>query len=296
MRSLVAAVYKLEGDGLEILLAHLLVEELRERGRSLGKRGMLPNVDAVLRADAKLVQGVKIRKFWIKHGGWFDAKIVSTVQVESTLEPDKIVQAWTVKYDADNTTEDLEEHEIRPLLDTLDMPERKDIVDALAPGFLYLENRLTGNCDAPYDCSDTYELFRLARLFDPAFAAMTKPGADDVKELVAIASFAERGDALLDGMISELPKYLAAAAQLTVERDDVHEFTDSVLQFWRTHASELKCWALAARIMFALAPSSASCERVFSLLDSCFGREQLRSLSDYIEASLMLIYNTRRLG
>ena len=52
----------------------------------------------------------------------------------------------------------------------------------------------------------------------------------------------------------------------------------------------------AARIIFALAPSSAASERVFSLVNSMFGKEQLKSLADFIQGSLMLRYNKRVVG
>ena len=41
---------------------------------------------------------------------------------------------------------------------------------------------------------------------------------------------------------------------------------------------------------------SASCERVFALLKSLFGEQQMSALADYVQASLMLNYNGRRVG
>ena len=51
-----------------------------------------------------------------------------------------------------------------------------------------------------------------------------------------------------------------------------------------------------ARIVFAISPNSASCERVFALLKNLFGEEQSLSLADYVQASLMLNYNDRSVG
>ena len=45
-----------------------------------------------------------------------------------------------------------------------------------------------------------------------------------------------------------------------------------------------KAWALAARIVFALAPNSASCERAFALLKNLFGEQQMSALADYVQA------------
>jgi hypothetical protein len=73
-------------------------------------------------------------------------------------------------------------------------------------------------------------------------------------------------------------------------------FTSSVLKFWRTHRSQLPTWAKAARIVFALSPNSASCERAFSLLASMFSPEQKATLADVIQAALMMRYNKREVG
>jgi hypothetical protein len=60
-------------------------------------------------------------------------------------------------------------------------------------------------------------------------------------------------------------------------------------------------WALAARthlarIVFAISPDSASCERVFALLKNLFNEQQMSSLADYVQAALMLNYNKRCVG
>ena len=49
-------------------------------------------------------------------------------------------------------------------------------------------------------------------------------------------------------------------------------------------------------IVFAISPSSASCERVFSLLKLMFNEQQISSLADAIRAALMLRYNDRIVG
>ena len=54
--------------------------------------------------------------------------------------------------------------------------------------------------------------------------------------------------------------------------------------------------AQAARIVFALSPNSAACERVFSLVKRLFGEQQMDSLSDYLNAALKLNFNGRTVG
>ena len=74
------------------------------------------------------------------------------------------------------------------------------------------------------------------------------------------------------------------------------DYSEAILKWWRTHSHAFPCWARAARIVFALSPNSASCERVFSLLKVLFGEQQISVLGDYIRAALMLRYNGRRVG
>ena len=45
--------------------------------------------------------------------------------------------------------------------------------------------------------------------------------------------------------------------------------------------------------MSLLQPSSGAAERVFSVLNNSFGKRQLSTLEDYVEASVMLQYNKR---
>ena len=66
---------------------------------------------------------------------------------------------------------------------------------------------------------------------------------------------------------------------------------------WRNNTDDaISAWVDAATIVFAIAPNSASCERVFALLKNMFGEQQMSSLSDYVQAALMLNYNGRKIG
>jgi len=49
------------------------------------------------------------------------------------------------------------------------------------------------------------------------------------------------------------------------------DYSDAILDWWRTNSSTLPAWALEARIVVAISPNSASCERVFALLKNLFG-------------------------
>ena len=67
-------------------------------------------------------------------------------------------------------------------------------------------------------------------------------------------------------------------------------------RWWRDNAPAVPAWAKAARIAFALTCTSAAAERVFSMVESMFGEEQVRSLADQLQAGVMLRYNKRIVG
>ena len=90
-----------------------------------------------------------------------------------------------------------------------------------------------------------------------------------------------------------LPELASRAGSF--DHGDIAAFTEAMLLWWRNHKGELPAWSEAARIMFALTPNSAACERVFSLLKIMFSDEQRSCLGDMLQGSLMLRYNKRQL-
>jgi len=63
------------------------------------------------------------------------------------------------------------------------------------------------------------------------------------------------------------------------------------MTFWKQYANNVPKWKETAAKVLLLQPSSAAAEHVFSLLKNSFGDQQLHSLEDYIEASLIIQYN-----
>lgn len=140
------------------------------------------------------------------------------------------------------------------------------------------------------------QVTKVARAFDPFYAAQFLSPAmiDDI--VAAVNPFMTHVSP--EALKVELPAYLAAAKDVdTLNYDDVREFSDSILQFWkRTSKTEMKEWRKAAQIMFAMSPNSASCERVFSLLDCMYSHLQMHTLADHLQASLMMRYNKRSIS
>lgn len=89
--------------------------------------------------------------------GCCTAKVTSSRLVESSIYPGLKRRAYSVLWAEDNTTQELEEEELRPLIHVGEMPDRVGIVDALAQAFNYLEARITGAVDiAAYSCEHMY--------------------------------------------------------------------------------------------------------------------------------------------
>ena len=97
-------------------------------------------------------------------------------------------------------------------------------------------------------------------------------------------------------MKNQLHKYLAACQGFTVPKADVDIYSEGILDWWRTNGNSFPVWAHAARIVFAISPNSAACERIFALLKAMYGDEQYSTLADAMQAALMLRHHDRRVG
>ena len=102
---------------------------------------------------------------------------------------------------------------------------------------------------------------------------------------------------MVPALLKELPTYLSlAASSPPFDRTDMPDYSAKLLRWWRDNCPSLPAWSKAARMVFALSCTSAASERVFSLVDAMFGRDQLRSLADQLQAGVMLRYNKRIVG
>jgi len=91
-------------------------------------------------------------------------------------------------------------------------------------------------------------------------------------------------------MVAELHKYDQACEKLDWSNDDYQKRLVKVVTFWSSHRL-LPAWSEFAHLVFLLQPTSACVERAFSMLKYIMGPQQMHSLRDKIEATLMLRYN-----
>lgn len=149
-------------------------------------------------------------------------------------------------------------------------------LSCVQPGLDYYRECLAGCMKIPLAA------FKAARLFCPFKINEMQPDFADVDNL-SVLPFLD--STAIANLKLELPQYIAAS-------EDTNP-TYSPLEFWRNHEISLPAWASAAKKMVLVQPSSAACERVFSLMNNTFNHQQDCSLQDYIETSLMMQYNGR---
>ena len=206
--------------------------------------------------------------------------------------PTPVKPAYEITY-SDGSKIEYEEREVRNWIDVRKFPEWQKAVNSVKQTYTYLENRLTDNCQAPYHCSSSYEVCRVSQLFDPSFAAASLTPAFVDELCAAIPALSSQTASLK----AEVDAYrVAARAAPELDHSDVKAFTESVLEFWRKQGNHMPKWRAAARIVFAIPPTSAASERVFALLEAMFGKGHDSALSDLIQAALMLRYNKRTVG
>ena len=143
------------------------------------------------------------------------------------------------------------------------------------PGITYFQNQLASSLKV------SLAAFKAARMFSPQKANFMQPNAAAVDDLGAFPFLNTR--AILDDLKTELPLYLAKAADVDTSVDPIN--------WWRQNQIHLPKWSSALQKVLLIQPSSAASERVFSLLNSSFSEQQERALQGYVETSLMLQFN-----
>ena len=146
---------------------------------------------------------------------------------------------------------------------------------------------------------------RLAEAFDPSEAKHLNlvEYVDEMENTFPLFSDCDLfPEGFLDKLRKEIPLYQYHANGIEasfyakrLEDDnwtDLDEYTDKVLRWWRDiGTSALPAWSAAARAVFAMSPSSATPERIFSIVASTLGKGRDTTRFDLIEAGLMLRFN-----
>ena len=132
----------------------------------------------------------------------------------------------------------------------------------LKPGIDYFLARFGNDTVSPLSG------FKAARLFFPRKVSELKPVAVDTLSCFPFL----KDESTLSALKGELATYLVKAEDVTSNVD--------LLPWWKSTEAELPTWASAMKKLLLVQPSSASAERVFSLLNNCFNYKQFNTLED----------------
>ena len=130
----------------------------------------------------------------------------------------------------------------------------------------YFQRQVSGNMKV------SLAVFKAARLLSPQQLHLMNPTAASLDNLFQDIPFLD--SELIGKLKIELPNYLSRAQD---ENPNL-----SPMEWWKLNSELLPTWCIVAKKMLLLQPSSASVERVFSLMNSTFGDQQDNSLQDYI--------------
>ena len=99
--------------------------------------------------------------------------------------------------------------------------------------------------------------------------------------------------ATMDCLIQELSKYSGCCTRERIDfaGQNIPVILKCITSFWDKYKTTLPAWYDFATLCMLLQPSSASVERVFSILKSAFGDFQTSSLHDKVQLQVQLIYN-----
>ncbi|KAK3725851.1 hypothetical protein QZH41_014072, partial [Actinostola sp. cb2023] len=122
-----------------------------------------------------------------------------------------------------------------------------------------------------------------ARLCCPVQVQQLHPTVASVEELRKFSFLDD--DGIIQGLTAELPRYMAIADGTALETEE------EKLLWWSRNGATLPNWSSAVKKVLLVQPSSASAERVFSLMKNFFGNQQDAALEETVEASVMLRYN-----
>ena len=147
------------------------------------------------------------------------------------------------------------------------------------PGIDYFKSKF---CSDESQLKDTLDAFKAARLFVPH--RLVEMSADTTA-IDSLSAFPFLNHHTLNNLKQEFTTYVALAQDVSPDYD--------TLSWWKGHSHDLPYWSAAAQNVILVQPSSATSERVFSLLKASFGPQQDCSLQDYVESSLMLQFNKR---
>ena len=135
--------------------------------------------------------------------------------------------------------------------------------ECLTPAFQYYSETVINDLVV----ASSIRVFKAAEIFNSLFVKISRPSDVDINRLDAIP-FLDNN--VIQSLKDELPVYLVKAANIPDGFDPRAE----VWLRWKSNDQELPAWSAAVQKVVLVEPSSASAERVASLLTAMFGDQQ----------------------
>ena len=152
--------------------------------------------------------------------------------------------------------------------------------------------------------SEQMRIFKVVRIFNPwRVCDIVGIGAQFSALLTDLMSLPFFAAALhtpsVTDMAAEFPTYLALATGIQPPMLEVNVMgrfslaaeAEALLEWWRAHKVQLPNLFKAVKAIVVITPSSATVERVFSLLNATFGDSATQSAADYVQATIQAQYN-----
>ena len=137
---------------------------------------------------------------------------------------------------------------------------------------------------AKIQCRSVQHVERIQGCYNNVPGSCAATDASNCKRLTIISVL--DSNHVINGLITELPKYVAAAHNVTMAWRTKWSSGDSTQI--DCHIGRLQSWKF-----LQVQPSSAAAERVFSIINCFFNDSQDHALVDYVQACVMLQYNKR---
>jgi hypothetical protein len=145
------------------------------------------------------------------------------------------------------------------------------------------------------------DIFGFARIFHPTYALDWIAGKDGTEKFHLAHELSKApvlnvllvlGVNIVQELTADFGRYLTCLEQ---RLDKGRKYgCDVVLEWWRTNGSHAGSWAAAARLFTLLQPSSASAERVFSVLRASTSEQQDLMLQDQQELRIRMRFSMKK--
>ena len=205
---------------------------------------------------------------------WFDTNFEHLTFPYLLQEIDVAVQVLSpISFDNNNeaATDNLKNH----------------VREAIRPAINYFNNKIFG------ELAKDILIYKILRYCNPFSIKRFNYNINLIELRQDLESLEHFTNLEINSIITEAPTYLLYCEQFNPIVTTGREELDQILTFWSLNKNQLPSMVLFVAYGYCFAPSSASVERVFSMLKSSFGSLQNLALEDYIATSVMFQYNNR---